>query len=551
MDPLSTIAVQAIPAQATPAQPLTSGLEHYKGEWGEDQVTHLLKRTQFGARKEDVAYFVHKNRKKTIKALLDISLEAPPPPINHYNDDKYTDPDVPLGATWVEAVKYDGMNNGRRKNSYKDWWTGLMLNQDRTIREKMVLFWHNHFVTETNTVDNARFCYQYNVTLRKYALGNFRDLVKAITVEPAMLRYLNGYANTKKAPDENYGRELQELFTIGKGPGSHYTEGDVKAAARVLTGYRIDYKTYTYHFDPKAHDEGDKTFSSFYGNTVIKGRSGPDGEQELDDLVDMLFREPEVSRFLCRKLYRFFVYHEIDDTTERNIIEPLAKTFRSHHYEISPVLAELFGSAHFFDAANRGGMIKSPVDFSVGLCREYGVTWPDENNFVDQYNLWEQLRNQAASMSQNIGDPPNVAGWQAYYQEPEFDKLWISSDTLPKRNVLTDRMVAYGFAKNTSKALIDVVAFAAQFPDPGDPNALVDASVRHLLAVELSEEQKDFLKTTILLSGLTGEKADHYWTGAWENLQSKPDDKSNKAIVTNKLKAFYKYIMNMPEYQLC
>lgn len=527
--------------------PLSTALERYKGDWNDAQVTHLLRRTQFGAKREDVAYFVKKGRKKTLRALLEVKEETPAPPVNHYNDDKYTDPDVSLGATWVDAVKYDGMNNGRRKNSYKDWWIGLMLNQDRTLREKMVLFWHNHFVTETNTVDNARFCYQYNTTLRKYALGNFRDLVKAITVEPAMLRYLNGYVNTKKAPDENYGRELQELFTVGKGPGSHYTEPDVKAAARVLTGYRIDYKTYTYHFDPKSHDDGDKVFSSFYGGTVIKSN----GEQELDDLIGMIFEQQEVSRFICRKLYRFFVYHDIDEETEKRVIEPLAATFRAHHYEIRPVLAELFGSAHFFDAGNRGSMIKSPVDFAVGLCREYGVAFPGDNDFVNQYGLWEQVRNQAAGMSQNIGDPPNVAGWQAYYEVPEFDKLWISSDTLPKRNILTDRMLGGGFAKNGEKAVIDVVDFASRFSAPQDPNTLIDESVRHLLAVPLSDEQKGFLKTAILLNGLTGEKADHYWTTAWETLGSKPDDKSNKAIVTNKLRAFYKYLMNMPEYQLC
>src|SRR5450432_1068453 len=139
----------------------------------------------------------------------------------------------------------------------------------------MVLFWHNHFVTETNTVDNALFCYQYNMLLRRHALGNFKEFVRAITVEPAMLRYLNGYTNSKKAPDENYGRELQELFTLGKGPGSHYTEEDVKAAARVLTGFRIENKILPeVHgvFDGGSHDENDKQFSVFYANTIVTGR---------------------------------------------------------------------------------------------------------------------------------------------------------------------------------------------------------------------------------------------------------------------------------------
>src|SRR5579863_1782030 len=247
---------------------VSSGIKRYKGEWKEQQVAHLLKRTMFGVKKEDLDHFRQQSMKKAVKELIYSEYALPDPPINNYNDDKYSDPEILPGQTWVNSLKYDGMNNGRRRNSFKSWWFGLMLNQDRSLREKMVLFWHNHFVTETNTVDNALFCYQYNALLRQHALGNFRDLVKAVTVEPAMLRYLNGYANTKKAPDENYGRELQELFTVGKGIGSHYTEGDVKAAARVLTGYTVNYKNYSSSFDHNRHDETDKQFSAFYGNTV-------------------------------------------------------------------------------------------------------------------------------------------------------------------------------------------------------------------------------------------------------------------------------------------
>jgi uncharacterized protein (DUF1800 family) len=541
----------ALPESVASTDPdlVTSGLEKYKGPWGEDQLRHLLRRTQFGVSPPMMAQFHKKKMKKVVKALLDDKEDMPAPPVNQYNDDKFTDPDVPVGETWVLATKYDGMNNYRRKGSYKDWWLSQMLHQGPTIKEKMVLFWHNHFATETNTIDNARFCYQYNVTLRRYALGNFKEMVKAITLEPAMLRYLNGYVNTKKAPDENYGRELQELFTMGKGPGSHYTEGDVKAAAHVLTGYKIDYKTFTSHFDPKSHDETDKTFSDFYNGKVIQGRQGPDGEQELDEMLDMIFAQQEVSRFICRKLYRFYVYHDIDERTERDVITPLAETFRSHHYDIQPVLKELFSSAHFYDQANRGSQIKSPLDITVGLCREFQIELPADTDLDTQYKFWQQMRNQAASMSQNIGDPPNVAGWQAYYQTPEFDKLWISSDTLPKRNQLTDRMVANGFNnKNGAKAAIDVVAFTGTFAHPEDPNAVVDEATARLLAIEVSPETKAFLKTDILLSGLS---SDHYWTGAWQGLKDNPEDQGNKKIVTGKLKAFYKYLMNMPEYQLC
>jgi len=529
---------------------LTTGLRRYKGEWTPVQAAHLLRRTMFGAPREDVAALLRKSPKKAVRALLEDHAALPPPPINNYNDEKYTDPEIAAGMDWTLATHYDGMNNFRRRNSFKSWWFGQLLGQDRSIREKMVLFWQNHFVTESNTVDNALFCYRYNALLRQHALGNFRTLVRAVTGEPAMLRYLNGYASTKKAPDENYGRELQELFTVGKGPDSHYTETDVKAAARVLTGYTLNYKTYSVVYDPKRHDETDKTFSAFYDHRVIRGMKGKEAEGEVDQLIDLILSREEVSKFICRKLYRFFVYHEIDETTEQMVIVPLAKLFRKKDYEIKPVLETLLGSRHFFDAANYGGMIKSPVDLTVGLCREFGVRFPAAAEYVDQYGLWEQVRNQAAGMQQNIGDPPNVAGWQAYYQAPEYDKLWISSDTLPKRNQYSDRMVNNGFVRNGKRAGIDVLAFAASLPAPQDPDRLIADSVQALLAVPLPAEQEALIKTSILLSGLSGTNSDHYWTNAWLACRNNPEDAVNRNGVINKLKNLYRHLMDLPEYQL-
>jgi uncharacterized protein (DUF1800 family) len=529
---------------------VTSGIHRYKGEWTQTQVAHLLRRTMFGARRSDVDHFLKHSPKKAVRELVRAESALPGPPVNNYNDDKFTDPEIAAGADWTVSLKYDGMNNGRRRNSFKSWWLGLMLNQDRSLREKMVLFWHNHFVTESNNVDNALFCYSYNALLRRHALGNFRELTRAVSTEPAMLRYLNGYANTKKAPDENYGRELQELFTVGKGPDSHYTEADVKAAARVLTGYTVNYKTFSSSFDHNRHDESDKQFSAFYGDTTIRGIKGAGGSLELDRLLDMIFSREEVSCFICRKLYRFFVYHQIDDETEQNVIRPLAALFRRKNYEIKPVLEELLTSRHFFDPANYGSMIKSPVDFTVGLCREFEVRFPDADQYTDQYGFWEQVRNQAAGLQQNIGDPPNVAGWQAYYQQPEYDKLWISSDTLPKRNQFTDRMLGAGLGRNGKKIVIDPVAFAEGLPGAGDPDQLIANSVKALYSVDLSPDEMQFIKANILLSGLTGMASDHYWTNAWVAYMEKPDDKTARDTVTNKLKALYRHLMDLPEYQL-
>jgi len=534
---------------------VTSGLKRQKGKWTRVQATHLVRRTMFGAKKEDVDALLKISRKKAIRRLLETSDAMPLPPVNNYNDDKYTDEEIPAGQTWITASKQNGMNSGRRRNSLKSWWIGLMINQDIHLREKMVLFWHNHFATEMANVDNATWLYKHNVLLREYALGNFKELVRAITMDPTMLKYLNGNNNVKKAPDENYGRELQELFTVGKGPGSHYTEDDVKAAARVLTGFRIENKVLPdAHgiFDPARHDEGDKTFSAFYGNTVIHGRKGKEAEQELDELLNMIFAQEEVSKFICRKLYRFFVYHTIDDATEQAVILPLAKTFRKGGYEIRPVLQELFSSAHFFDTGNYGGMIKSPVDYCVGLCREYGVKFPDDSDVVDEYGFWTNILGQAAAMQQNIGDPPNVAGWQAYYQAPQYDKIWINSDTLPKRNQFTDRMINNGFTRPANKKIqIDAVAFAQTLSNPGNPDALINDSIAALYMIGLPDKDKQYLKEGILLSGLQGMMSDHYWTDAWQKLADKPDDTANRKDVVAKLKKLYQYLMNLPQYQLC
>jgi uncharacterized protein (DUF1800 family) len=235
-----------------------------------------------------------------------------------------------------------------------------MFYQERSIHEKMILFWHNHFSTEADTVRDARYLYKHHSLLRKFALGNFKTFVREMSIDPAMLVYLNGNKNTKTAPDENYGRELQELFTMGKGSDSKYTEDDVKAAAKVLTGYVVDALKIDYSFTPSRHDTSDKTFSAYYNNTVIKGKSGTDGILELDELINMLFQKEELSKFICRKIYQFFVHYDLNETVEKNVITPLAEIFRKNNFEITPVLSTLFKSQFFYDAQLYGAVIKSP-----------------------------------------------------------------------------------------------------------------------------------------------------------------------------------------------
>ncbi len=494
----------------------------------------------FGAAPKDINALKGMGMQQVVDTLLTPQAD-PAPPVNNYGID---DTGVATGATWVRAPQGNDMLEAKRINSYKAWWTGQMINQRTSIHEKMVLFWHNHFVTETSMVRDSRFIYQYNLTLRQNALGNFKALTKAVTLDPAMLVYLNGYLNSKQAADENYARELHELFTVGKGPDSHYTEDDVKATARVLTGYRVDKNNIVSFFNTTQHDITNKQFSAFYSNKVITGKTGPDGATELDDLLNIIFAQPEVAKFICRKLYRFFVYYDIDAATEQNVISPLADIFRSSGYDIKTTLNALFTSEHFFDPLNMACLIKSPADFCVGICREYDVQFATD--YTTQYSQWGNLHNRASSMLQDLGDPPLVAGWAAYYQEPSYHELWINTDTLPKRNRLSDALISDA---GYSGVHIDPLAFADKLSDPANPVTLVKDSLDILYRVGVSDNVRDFLKNTILLTGQSP-NSDYYWSNAWNAWKASPNDAQLKNNVHLRLQALYKYIMDLSEYQL-
>ncbi len=529
----------------------TAGLEPFSGTFGPDQLMHLLRRTVFGPSQADIDRFKGQSAGDVVDALL----SAPPPEVS--TPVVYaaaTGETVPVGTAWTDATA--NVNTGGRTASLRAWWLGLMLNRQPSLREKLVLFWHNHFVTATATVADPRFSYRYSDLLRRYAFGNFRDLTGEITIDGAMLRYLNGNRNSASAPDENYARELQELFTIGKGPEvgpgdyTNYTEQDVKAAARVLTGWR-DAKNadgsvgpITSRFDATQHDIGDKTFSYRYQNTVIAG--GTDGLRELNAMLDMIFAQPETARFLSRKLYRWFVYYVIDSWTEENIIGPLADALRAASYEILPVLQLLLKSAHFFDPVNIGCVIKSPIDHALAACRQFAVAFPtDADGAAKEYGMWNYLVGQVASLAQTPGDPPDVSGWHAYYQDPEYYELWINSDTLPKRSAWTTRMAISGYSAAGAKIVIDPIAFVKTLSNPGDPNVVVGESLQYLFANPVTDNQRAFLKN-VLLPGLP----DYEWGTEWGTYLADPTNTTNANSVKSKLTALFSFMMQMPEYQL-
>lgn len=535
----------------TLSPPPSSGITAYSGSFTDLELMHLLKRSLFGVTKADMDYFRGKSVAQVVDELLTPTAALPTPPIKEYTTSTTaTTPDgnILAGATWVNDPNTDGTVASQRRASFKKWWMGVMIHQDRSIREKMTLFWHNHFATESNDVGNAQYVYKHHALLRSGALGNFKTLTKAVTLDPAMLVYLNGQLNSAAAPDENYSRELQELFCCGKGPGSLYTEADVKAAARVLTGWRNNATLISSFFDPTRHDVNNKIFSAFYNNTVIQGRTGATaGNAELDDLLNMIFAAQEVAKYICRRLYRWFVYYDIDASVESNVITPLANIFRANNYEIKPVLAALLRSEHFFDVLSRGCQIKSPVDLVVGLCREFGVAFQPATDYITNYGMYNYLVSWVSNMQQNIGDPPDVSGWKAYYQEPQFYQIWINSDTLPKRNQFTDTLIVSGYTFNGKKIQIDGTEYAKTLSNPGNPNTLINDITRNIFRLDISAASKAQLKRDILLSG---QAEDFYWTDAWNLFIANPSNTANANTVRNKLRDLIKYLMNLAEYQL-
>jgi uncharacterized protein (DUF1800 family) len=387
--------------------------------------------------------------------------------------------------------------------------------------------------------------------LNDYALGNFKKLTKQMTLDPAMLFYLNGHLNTKDAPDENYSRELQELFTLGKGPESKFTEDDVKAAARVLTGFTINYTTtpFSTMFVSKNHDTGDKQFSSFYSNTAVKGRTGLSaGLDELDDLLDMIFSVNEVSKFICRRLYKFFIYYKIDSDAETNVIEPLAKIFRDNNYEIKPVLKALFESEHFYDNWNRACMIKDPYSHVAGFMRQWELELSDSTDHQKLYKAYGFGAAYNAITQMNLGDPPSVSGWEAWYQVPLFHRSWITSDSLPKRNEFQDYLLWIGHKVEGFNIKVDVWKITKQFSRPNYPDDLITDAVEFLLPMSLDSTQLASLKAILLPGGIP----DYNWTDEYNAAvdTSYPNHASALSTSTLKLQSLYKAIMNLSEYQL-
>lgn len=525
-----------------------ASLNPYAGKWGKGEALHLLRRTTIGPNQDSMNMVLSKGLRKTLDLLLEDQPEITPP-VNYIFEN---DPFVPMGNSWVDAPYNDTQDSiNYRTSSLRAWNAEIMLNEGISIREKITLFWHNHFPIDLGTVSDPKYMYDYIRLLRTNGLKNFKNLVYLITTNPAMLRYLNGNQNAKGAPNENFARELLELFTIGKGPiagpgdYTNYTEVDIKEMAKALTGwtdqgyYSKTATTIKSSFSVSRHDSTTKQLSPRFDSLKISNEN----ENEYKTVINIIFSKPEVARYICRKLYRYFVYYKISDDVERNIIEPLASQFIAEKYEIKPILRTLLSSEHFFDISNRGTMIKNPIDFSLGLLKQTQYQLPSDNN-KRSLSLQAIIRNIGGQQMEYFY-PPDVSGWKAYYQEPSFYRIWINATTLNARMNYTNTLAGTGVTYNTIKYQIDVLKFIGTMKKVKDPNLLIKELGEFFFPFGLTDNQISELKTLILPGS-----PDYEWEEQYEAYLKNPTSVIIKTALENKVRNLIKAMLTMPENYL-
>ena len=543
-----------------------SGLDAFDGNWTRRAAAHLLRRCTFGPSPTMINEALQMGLSDAVDQLLDdvtpldqplkqtldeLNLERPWLPV-------LPEPDLLYGETWVNLGPLpntgdDGLDQSIRLwrfRSMRSWvWKNFYENRI-SILQKISLFWHNHFVVADFQIPLEQ--YQYFALLQEYAVGDFRQLTKEITLNNSMLRYLNGRENSKEAPNENYARELLELFTVGKGelagPGDYstFTEQDVVEMAKILTGWRsgINENQLFVLFNNNRHTEGAKQLSHRFNNAVIEGN----GENEYSDLIDLIFEQDATSINICEKLYRYFVQPNITDEIKSIIIEPLAEILRNNNYEIKSVLLVLLKSQHFFEVETVGCMIKNPIDFLLSATRSLSYQLGDE--VADIYYSGNILHGWAEPLQLTIFEHPNVAGWQAYYQEPLYYRFWINSTTLPIRQGTTGFLVNGGFIQTGGQNIyippaIPILEFVANINEAENPIELITKIATLLFPVQITDSQVSFLKE-ILIPGLP----DFEWTVAYGDYLAEPDNQEKREAIENKLRALLVAMLDMPEFQL-
>ncbi len=370
---------------------------------GFDNARHLLNRTSFAANPADIDALAGLTREQAADRLLGWTgkpVVTPPPA---WTAEPFESRNRFRGMS-VEERMLANREMVQKAFALRSWWLTEMLVTPSPLTEKMTLFWHNHFVSGQQKVRSPQLMYRQNDLLRRHALGNFGELLHAVARDPAMVIYLDSASNRKGQPNENFAREVMELFTLGEG---NYGERDIKEMARAFTGWSINPETGEFLFRPFAHDDGEKT---------VLGRTGNfDGDAALD----ILLAQPQTAEFIVTKLWREFVSPSPDPAEVRRI----ARIFRDSRYDIRAALGALLVSDAFYATKNRAALIKSPVELVVGTLRQFNFGTGDVMPFVLTAN----------QLGQALFAPPNVKGWPG-------GEAWINSSTLLARKSFLERL---------------------------------------------------------------------------------------------------------------
>ncbi|NOX18972.1 MAG: DUF1800 domain-containing protein [Chlorobi bacterium] len=452
-------------------------------EWNEANAKHLLSRTMFGFKREDVDSALSYSLDEFVDNVLFGDEELPEPPGSWVNSNPNWDDDFEIiYERFLQLVV---------------WQYKLMQNQPTTFREKTVQFLSNNFVSEAEKVYMPQFIYIQNDMFRKNVFGNFKSLTKKVSIDPAMLIYLDGLYSTVEEPNENYARELMELFTIGIG---NYTEEDIHNAARAFTGWDIK-GLVPIRYD-WAYDDGIKNFM------------GQEGRFDYADIIDIIFQQEETAKFIVRKLYKEFVYYVPDETH----VTELANIFRDSDYELKPLFSALFKSEFFYSDEIKAAKIRTPNDFMISIFKQLNI--PD--SAIDyEFIIWF-----SEMMQQTAFDPPDVRGW-------EGQRKWISTSTLPIRNNFSDSIITGEDVWGDPLSFgADVISFARSFESSEDAVQFVEDSLNYLVRFPLSQEKKDRLLQTLLDGAAVYD---------WSTYNNQAE---------GRLQKYLKAVMRLAEYQL-
>lgn len=362
---------------------------------------HLLARTGFDPTWQEISPLLPLSREQ---AVVRIVTQASTKPIHPIDNALLTAPEVSHETMMLRSPSERQAAQKlerQRLESLQSWWVQQMVETKTPLAEQMMLFWHNHFTSSIQKVRTARLMALQHNTQRRFALDNFANLLNAMIHDPAMLRYLDAANNRKEQPNENFARELLELFSLGIG---NYREQDIKEASRAFSGWTVNRENACFQFNAKEHDNGIKNFLGKTGN--FNG----------DDIIRIVLDQPATSRFIITKLWRQF----ISDTPDLATVNMLAIRWQhNHHYDIKLLLIDLFNTDAFWDQRNHGVLVKSPTDYIVSLLR----VWKSPN---EQSPQW---RNQISLLGQDLFNPPNVKGW-------EGGNSWINTNTFVARQQL-------------------------------------------------------------------------------------------------------------------